>query len=350
MAYLAAVIVNSLISYRGPKLGTQDIPDVVRRLVAESEDTEASIALTGDKLFLVSEDESAFVAYADTGTSLIAKGDPVGEAKAGRALVWALREKAWREGKRVAFYAVSPAYLPTYLDLGLTILKIGEVARVDLTAFTLDGSKRKDLRQARNRAARDGFAFAVVPKEALEPILPELRAISDGWLAQKQGEEKGFALGAFTDAYMLNFDVAVLRDPGGRIVAFANLFQGAERSELSLDLMRYRPDAPHFAMDALFAELMLWGQAQGFRRASLGAAPFAGIENRQLAPVWNRIGGFIHDHGEHFYRFEGLRAWKEKFDPVWSPNYLACPGGLAAPRILYEVNVLVSGGLRGLMK
>ena len=45
-----------------------------------------------------------------------------------------------------------------------------------------------------------------------------------------------------------------------------------------------------------------------------------------------------------------LRAFKEKFDPVWSPNYLACPGGLAAPRILYEVNVLVSGGLRGLMR
>ena len=29
---------------------------------------------------------------------------------------------------------------------------------------------------------------------------------------------------------------------------------------------------------------------------------------------------------------------------------VACPGGLAAPRILYEVNVLVSGGLRGLMR
>ncbi|MEQ5872414.1 bifunctional lysylphosphatidylglycerol flippase/synthetase MprF [Sagittula sp. NFXS13] len=347
---LAAVVLNSIISHRPAIRELREIPDVVRRLVANSEDTEANIALTGDKLFLVSPDETAFIAYADTGKSLIAKGDPVGEVKAGQALIWALRERAYRAGKRVAFYAVSPTYLPTYLDLGLSILKIGEVARVDLRGFTLDGSKRKDLRQARNRAARDGFVFAVVPCAETGPILPELRHISDAWLARKQGEEKGFSLGAFTEGYMRNFDVAVLRDPDGRIVAFANLFQGANRHELSLDLMRYLPEAPHFAMDALFAEMLLWGAETGYRWASLGAAPFAGVENRELAPLWNRIGGFIYEHGEHFYRFEGLRAYKEKFDPVWSPNYLACPGGLAAPQILYEVNVLVSGGLRGLMK
>ena len=103
-------------------------------------------------------------------------------------------------------------------------------------------------------------------------------------------------------------------------------------------------------MDALFAEMMLWGGKEGYRWLSLGAAPFSGVENRELAPIWNRIGGFIYEHGEQFYHFEGLRAFKEKFDPVWSPNYLACGGGLAAPRILYEVNMLVSGGLRGLMK
>ncbi|MFZ5963034.1 bifunctional lysylphosphatidylglycerol flippase/synthetase MprF [Thalassococcus sp. BH17M4-6] len=347
---LAAVIVNSLINHRPPVRESRDIPDVVRRLVAQSRDTEANIALTGDKLFLVSEDATAFIAYADTGQSLIANGDPVGDATAGQALIWSLREKAYRAGKRVAFYSVTSAYLPTYLDLGLSILKIGEVARVDLRGFTLDGSKRKDLRQARNRAVRDGFVFAVVPRAEAMAILPELRQISDAWLARKQGEEKGFSLGAFTEDYMRNFDMAVLRDPDGRIVAFANLFQGADRHELSLDLMRYLHDAPNFAMDALFAEMMLWGAAQGYHWMSLGAAPFAGVQNRELAPLWNRIGGFIYEHGEHFYRFEGLRAYKEKFDPVWSPNYLACPGGLAAPRILYEVNVLVSGGLRGLMK
>lgn len=347
---LATIAFNSLMTGKPGRKQPEPIPDAVRKLVAASEDTEAGIALTGDKAFLVAEDESAFIAYADTGRSLIAKGDPVGDPKAGQRLVWQLRELADRQGKRCAFYSVSPSYLPTFLDLGLSILKIGEVARVDLRGFTLDGSSKKDLRQARNRAARDGFTFEVIPAAEVGPVMAELRAISDAWLAGKQGEEKGFALGAFEEDYIANFDIAVLRGDTGEIVAFANLFKGANLQELSLDLMRYRPGGPGFVMDALFAELMLWGAAQGYHWFSLGAAPFSGIENRQLAPIWNRIGGFVYEHGEHFYNFEGLRTFKEKFNPEWSPNYLACPGGLAAPQILYEVNILISGGIRGLVK
>jgi phosphatidylglycerol lysyltransferase len=261
-----------------------------------------------------------------------------------------LREKADREGKRCAFYAVSPRYLPTYLDLGMSILKIGEVASVDLRGFTLDGSAKKDFRQARNRAKRDGFTFGIVPKQELPRVLSAMRSISDKWLASKQGEEKRFALGAFEEGYILNFDHAVLRNVSRDIVAFANLFQGADKHELSVDLMRYDPEGPGFAMDALFGELMLWGAAEGFHWFSLGAAPFSGIDSRQLASMWNRIGSFVYEHGEQFYHFEGLRAFKQKFDPVWTPNYLASPGGLAAPCILYEVNVLISGGVSGLMK
>lgn len=347
---LTAIALNSVLMGRGKRARAQPIPDVVRRLVAECEDTEANIALTGDKAFLIAEDGTAFIAYGDTGKSLIAKGEPVGEESAGRALIWQLCEKADKEGKRCAFYSVGPRYLPTYLDLGLTILKIGEVARVDLRGFTLEGSSKKDARQARNRAARDGYVFEILTRDKLPAELPALRAISDKWLTSKQGEEKGFALGAFDEAYVSNFDHAVLRSPSGDIAAFANLFQGANKHELSLDLMRYDPDGPNFAMDALFGELLLWGAAEGFHWFSLGAAPFSGIESRQLASIWNRIGGFVYEHGEHFYNFEGLRAFKQKFNPVWTPNYLASPGGLSAPRILYEVNMLISGGVVGLLK
>lgn len=235
--------------------------------------------------------------------------------------------------------------------MGLSLLKIGEVARVDLSSFSLEGASKSDFRQAHRRAQREGYVFDVIKAADLEPVLPALRDISDAWLASKQGEEKGFALGAFDETYLRNFDCAVLRHgETGRIVAFANLFQGAERHELSVDLMRYAPDGPNFAMDALFAALMLWGKAKGFHWFSLGAAPFAGLETRPLAPIWNRVGSYVYRHGEHFYHFEGLREFKEKFDPVWSPNYLAAPRGLDAPIVLYEVNILISGGVKGLMK
>ncbi|HYU35043.1 MAG TPA: phosphatidylglycerol lysyltransferase domain-containing protein, partial [Thermoanaerobaculia bacterium] len=54
-------------------------------------------------------------------------------------------------------------------------------------------------------------------------------------------------------------------------------------------------------------------------------------------------------HGEHFYNFQGLREYKEKFDPVWEPRYLACPGGLMLPRVLTDIAALIGGGLRGVV-
>lgn len=348
---LTVIGVNSMISGQSRRGKAPPIPGRIRELLAESEDAEAQLALTGDKEFLISKDRRAFLAYADSGGSLIAKGDPVGAPDAGKTLIWELRERADRAGKRCAFYAVSPKYLPTYLDLGLSILKIGEVARVNLKGFTLEGPVKKDFRHAKSRALREDFEFAVIPATDIAAHLPELQRISDAWLESKQGEEKTFALGAFEESYLVNFDHAVLKNSTtGEIVAFANLFQSANRHEVCIDLMRYDPLGPKFAMDALMGELMLWATAQGFAWFSLGAAPFAGIERHRLASWWNRFSGFIYQHGESFYHFEGLRTFKQKFDPVWTPSYLASPGGFAVPRVLYEVNVLVSGGIKGLIK
>ena len=282
---LGIVAVNSLFGREVPAPIRTEIPAVVERLALESEDTEAQISLTGDKKFLIAPGEDAFLAYADTGNALISKGEPVGDEKAGQQLIWQLREMADREGKLCAFYSVSTKYLPTFLDLGLSILKIGEVARVPLKDFSLDGKSRKRFRQAKNRAEREGYVFEIVPKAELADVLPELRKISDDWLAQKAGEEKGFALGGFDETYLSYFDQAVMRKGDtGQIVAFANLFQGGHKSELSLDLMRYEPDSPSFVMDALFAEMMTWGAQQGFHWFSLGAAPFSGLRTGSWRP------------------------------------------------------------------
>jgi phosphatidylglycerol lysyltransferase len=95
---------------------------------------------------------------------------------------------------------------------------------------------------------------------------------------------------------------------------------------------------------------MLWGQGRGYHWFDLGMAPLAGLESRQLAPLWARAGAWLFRHGEHFYNYQGVRQYKEKFDPVWEPRYLASPGGLALPRILANVAALISGGITGIVR
>lgn len=313
-----------------------EIPQAVRNIVTKSPQADATIALLGDKQFLVSEDNSAFLMYGITGGSYIAKGDPVGDQEQGAALAWKFREIADQGGYRAAFYSVGSENLPLYLDMGLSVLKIGEVARVDLPWFTLDKPKHKKLRYSLNRSRKDGLEFVILPKEEVPSVIDELKTVSDAWLAIKSGTEKQFALGNFERAYLCNFDCATIRKDG-QIVAFANILAGSQNEEMSIDLMRYQPDISPVLMDFLFVEILLYAQEQGYQWFNLGAAPLAGLSNHPLATTWNRIGTIIYQRGEDFYHFEGLRAFKEKFEPVWTPHYLACPGGLAVPKVLFDV-------------
>jgi Uncharacterized conserved protein len=132
-------------------------------------------------------------------------------------------------------------------------------------------------------------------------------------------------------------------------VAFASLWTSLSKVELSVDLMRYGPEAPPAVMQYLFTELMLWGREQGYQFFGLGMAPLAGLERRALAPLWSRLGAFMYRHGEQFYNFQGLREYKAKFDPIWEPRYIASPGGVALPRILTNIATLISGGLSGVL-
>jgi phosphatidylglycerol lysyltransferase len=285
--------------------------------------------------------------YQIAGRSRIALGDPVGARAGAEELVWRLREISDTHGGATVFYQVCAEHLSLYVDLGLAALKIGEEARVALPGFTLEGATRADLRQSHRRAQRDGASFEVVPPEELPALLPALRRISDAWLASKSTGEKRFSVGAFSPGYLAQFPLAVVRSEGIP-AAFANLWTTGTREELSVDLMRFAPDSPRGAMDYLFIELMLWGQREGYRWFNLGMAPLSGLESHPLAPAWHRVGNFIFRHGEHFYNFEGLRRYKAKFSPSWEPRYLVARGGIALPRVLVDVSVLIAGGMREL--
>jgi phosphatidylglycerol lysyltransferase len=117
-----------------------------------------------------------------------------------------------------------------------------------------------------------------------------------------------------------------------------------------VDLMRHRPTAPKNAMEGLFIYLMLWGKAEGYQWFNLGMAPLSGLEATALAPVHIRIATYLYRYGQTFYNFQGLRAYKEKFHPVWEPRYLAYPGGLNLPRVLTDVSALIAGGYRGIFR
>jgi phosphatidylglycerol lysyltransferase len=323
-------------------------------VVTNNSRATANLALLGDKRLLIHPAQDAFIMYQVSGRSWISMGDPVlkqgTHASRASELAWSFRELSDEYGGWTVFYQVTPEWLPMYVDLGLALLKLGEEARIALPDFSLEGSHRAEFRTARRRAEREGASFEVLMPAPNHPahssaVIAELDGISRQWLATKSAHEKRFSVGCFKPEYIEQFPIAVVRR-NGHIVAFANLWPTADRYELSVDLMRYGSDAPPGVMDYLFVEAMLWGKAQGYEWFNLGMAPLSGLEQHYLAPAWHRIGNFVFDAGEQFYNFDGLRRYKQKFQPQWEPRYLAARGGLALPRVLLDVAALIAGGKR----
>lgn len=303
--------------------------------------SDAFLAYTGDKHFLVADEGDAFLMYRVQGSSWVVMGDPVGREQRWPDLLWRLRERADAAQGRVLLYQISAACLPIAIDLGLSIVKYGEEARVDLAAFSLAGSQAKGLRHAERRAVQAGATFEIVAAADVPALLPELEAVSKDWLDAKKQREKAFSLGSFDADYMQHFPCAIVRIDG-RIAAFANILATPNREEISVDLMRHRRDIPYGVMDFLFVRLIQHAQAEAYRWFTLGIAPLSGIDGRKLAPAWARGAAFLFRHGEALYGFEGLRSYKAKFATHWEPRYIAGPRGMAFALGIAAVHNIVS--------
>ena len=332
-----------------PSLPSPEDIKRLREIVAASRDTKAALALLGDKNILFNDRGDGFIMYGVRGRTWISMGDPIGPTETRAELAWKFRELCDQYDGIPVFYQVDPDHLAMYVDLGLSMLKLGDEARVDLATFALEGPNMRDLRYGHRRSIKEGATFEVLSPLHVPKILPELRAISEHWLDDHATREKGFSVGHFDESYISASPCAVVRKDG-RIIAFTNLWLGAGLQELSVDLMRYTPNQVYGVMDFMFVELLLWGQKQGYQWFNLGMAPLSGLEARKLSPVWYRIGSLAYRFGDQFYNFQGLRKYKEKFNPVWRPKFLASPGGMTLGRVLLDVTALISGGLGGTVR
>ncbi|MCX6579378.1 MAG: bifunctional lysylphosphatidylglycerol flippase/synthetase MprF [Candidatus Aminicenantes bacterium] len=331
-----------------PKIQEETEFAKVLAVIRNSNESIAQLALLKDKSFLISDDEKAFIMFGVEGRSWVAMGDPLGAEDSKPELLWKFLELVDRHNGWPVFYEVSSTNLHLYVDMGLTLSKLGEEARTKLETFKLEGKSYKHFRHIINHLEAEGYTFEIIAASSVFNILPQLKGVSDDWLAKKRTREKGFSQGFFKEEYLVRFPMALVKKED-KIEAFANLWATDNKEELSVDLMRYSSEAPDGTMDYLFIKLMLWGKEQQYRWFNLGMAPLSGVENRHLAPLWYKLGAFIFKYGENFYNFRGLRQYKEKFDPEWEPKYLASPGGLAIPRILTNLSSLTSRGFKGII-
>ena len=347
-------------------------PGEVDAALAEAQswggDTNALLIANGDKAIFrarLAEDEpfsaravsrpaEGFMAYRTAGRFLVAWSDPVCPAGSERDILASFVEYADLLDRDPILYEISAEFLPVAHDFGFNFFKLGEEAIVDLARFDLKGNKAKTWRNAVNRCERTGGRFEILEGEALRPFLPDLRRVSDAWLADRHIGEMRFSIGRFDEAYLMRFPCALVRGPSGETLAFANVLEGPRGEEMSVDLMRYRQSARRGegvenVMEYLFIRLMLHARERGFGRFNLGMAPLSSVGEERHARPFEKLARQYSRMGGRWYNYQGLRDFKEKFDPLWEPRYMAYPRPWDWPLAIASTAALITGGWRALL-
>lgn len=150
-----------------PGLPTEAELDAATPIVAAYPEASANLAFLGDKALLFNDTRTGFVMYAVARRSWVALGDPVAPPEEVPELAMRFITACDRHGAWPVFYKVGMSQLHRYLDIGLSVAKLGEEARVPLGDFSLEGADRRNLRRVWRASIKDGCSFEMLPVEAV---------------------------------------------------------------------------------------------------------------------------------------------------------------------------------------
>ncbi len=313
--------------------------------VAASPEARARRVLAGESPLLFSESDRSLIRYGVEGKSWIALGDPIGEPREFGELAWSFRELADQNGGWPVFHAVGPDHLPLYLDLRLSLTGLGDEARVRLAGFDASRLADESLREPVRQVGAGGGEFEWVPASGVAAVLADLPAVFRPGRpdAPASGDRRESLVPAST---VLRQNAAGVVRQAGRLVAFASVLSAANRAERSIAWLRVAAAAPPGSTEFLLVNLVQQAASDGYAWFNLGLAPAVGLEARALAPLLH-VAARVLEHGEPSRPLPSWRRLSEKFDPVWSPRYLASPGGLALGLVLANVSRLLARSIEG---
>ena len=290
-----------------------------------------------DKSFYFSPSRESFIAYRMVNGVAFCLADPVGPSEDREAVTQYFLKFCTENGWQAA--VMFPDDPVIYNKLGLSLIKIGEEATVDLEHFALHAIDTPHFRRVSRKFEKEGYRVVRYKPLVAPEVLDEAQQVSRQWLNLPHHREYGFFQGRFDRGYMEKCTLSVLRDKNGTMVAFVNEVPSYRSGEAYFDLMRYIPGSHWGTMDYLFAQMMLILKNEGYRTFNFAVAPFVGISNRPDATLAEKAVNQIFERLDWFLHSRGLRQYKLKFEPQWKDVFVAYQGGpMGLLRVALNVN------------
>jgi len=309
-------------------------------IVQQSHEPQTWLALQGDKRLLFNEQRTAMVAYAEHGKSCVALGNPIGPTDEAIQMAWDFKEMCQQQSGWPVFYLVDDRFAALYQEMNLRLFHIGDQALVDLQQQDPINDNSSPVFQSWKRCHDQGYRFSVIDGPEIESVLPDLERIQAAWRADRGGHHLKFSIGQFS-AETIKQNPVGLVEHEGRLIAFLTLWTGVESDEFAAGLIRYLPVASASTLDFLLVEAMQWGRGKGYRFLDLGQAPLADWHSDDHIQMRSQLMSLTFQFGRHFYSYQGLRNYKDRFHPVWRPVYVAWPPDKPLASVLSDIAQLI---------
>jgi lysylphosphatidylglycerol synthetase-like protein (DUF2156 family) len=334
-----------------------------RAILTRGGSTLSYMSTWAGNAYWISQDGRAAIAYRAVAGVALTIGEPYGDPA---ALDYAIPEFVSfceHRGLQPCLYSVTARTRAVTQRLGWRSVQIAKDNLIPLGQLKFAGKKWQAVRSAQNKAAREGITAEWWSYQEMPPELRgQVRQISGKWVADKALPEMNFMLGGLDELNDPNVRCLIAVGADRKLQAITSwlpVYDGGRQVGWTLDLMRRNTEGTvHGVMEFLIATAALTFQEEGARFASLAGAPLAGLDHGDAGDCgeqpWalQRALDMIADTMEPAYGFQSLSQFKDKFQPVYEPLYLAYPDQAALGPIalaigsVYLPNAMSWQGLR----
>ncbi len=206
--------------------------------------------------------------------------------------------------------------------------------------------RHASLRAQLHRARNKGIRIACWPSGLVRDN-PRLQAVLRGWLGTRGLPALHFLVEPETLSHPEDRMVFVA-ERGDTVLGFLVASPVPARRGWLIEQVVRAPGAPNGVSESLIEAAASRMVVDGAGYVTLGLAP---LSRRAVLPAvpseWWMEGvfGWVRAHGRRFYDFDGLDAFKAKFQPDhWAPVYAIGNRARFSPRFLYAIASAFTGG------
>ena len=308
-----------------------DAADRARAILATGGSTLSYMSTWPGNEYWFSPDGRAAVAYRAIAGVAVTVGEPYGDPAALDSAITEFASFCEHRGLQPCLYSVTAQARAVTQRLGWKSVQIAEDTLLPLDSLQFTGKKWQDVRAALNKAAKEGitaewWSYPEMPPE----LLGQIHQISQKWMAGKGLPEMNFMLGGLDELNDPNIRCLIAVGADRKVHAITSwmpVYDSGRPVGWTIDLMRRNTEPGTFrgVMEFLIATAALTFRQEGARFVSLSGAPLAGLDRGERPSALQRVLDMIANTIEPAYGFQSLRQFKDKFQPVYQPLYLAYP-------------------------